>query len=279
MVTAARLVGYGLALLLAFGAAWGVGVATTAPTPPAQPVAATTPAPAPAPPGSGGLAAPPDGYTLVVQTTTFVPGRPGPLTFTVLGPDGTPVTAGPPRLAVVRRDSAGFQEPVATPGPGGLWRATLVLPAPGVYRMVAEVTPTIVLGTDLFAPGDFTPVAFAPTRVSQRDGYQVRLDGDLVAGRPSQVFVTVSRDGAAVTDLEPYGDGFGDLVLLRRGDLAYTRAGTGTGAVPPPGARSGPGIAFTVQVPTAGEYRVYLAFRHAGAGHVAEFTLATREGS
>ena len=50
------------------------------------------------------------------------------------------------------------------------------------------------------------------------DGYQVRLDGDLAIGAPAQVFVTVSRGGAPVTDLEPLEDAFGRLDGVRAGD-------------------------------------------------------------
>ena len=56
----------------------------------------------------------------------------------------------------------------------------------------------------------------APSRVAEVDGYQVRLDGDLAVGAPAQVFVTVSRDGAPVTDLEPLDDAFGRLVAHAR---------------------------------------------------------------
>jgi hypothetical protein len=151
-----------------------------------------------------------------------------------------------------------------------------------VWRLFADVAPRggpeLVLGVDLFARGDFTPVTFTPSRVAQADGYQVRLDGDLVAGRVSQVFATVSRDGRAVTDLEPLGNGFGDLTVLRRSDLADVSTGAGEAPAPAPADRSGPGIAFTTNVPTPGGYRAFIAFRHAGAVHIAEFTLATREG-
>ena len=224
------------------------------------------------------------GYTLVPRSPTFVPGQPGELAFTVTGTDGRPAVLDPGmRVAVVRLDSAGFQRPQPVLGPDGVWRAPLVLPAGGVWRLLADVVPRggpeLVLGADLFAQGEFAPVTFTPSRVAQVDGYQVRLDGDLVAGRASQVFATVSRDGRAVTDLEPLQGAFGDLTVLRRSDLADAPASRGDGPEPAPTDRSGPGIAFTTTVPTPGGYRAFLAFRHAGAVHVAEFTLATREGS
>jgi hypothetical protein len=110
------------------------------------------------------------------------------------------------------------------------------------------------------------------------DGYQVRLDGELVAGSPSQVFATITRNGAPVTDLEPYLGAFGHLVTLRRSDLAYLHVHP-DGATPAPTDRAGPAIAFVADVPTPGEYRLYLDFQHAGAVHTAEFTVATRSES
>jgi hypothetical protein len=158
----------------------------------------------------------------------------------------------------------------------------LVLPAGGVYRAYADFVPTggphLVLGADLYAAGDFTPIPTAPSRVAQVDGYQVRLDGELVAGSPSQVFATITRDGVPVTDLEPYLGAFGHLVSLRRSDLAYLHVHPDA-ATPAPTDRSGPAIAFVADVPSPGEYRLYLDFQHAGAVHTAEFTVATRGGS
>jgi hypothetical protein len=298
--TALRLVSCTAALALAFGAAWHVGVVagvpawavaapapdrSAEPSPPQPPPPTPTPRPEPAPLG---VAATADGYTLVVQNPAFTPGRAGELAFAVTGPDGRPVRALDMRseaamhVVVVRRDAAGFQHLLPGLGPDGLWRVPLVLPAAGIYRLYADFQPTggaaQVLGTDLFAPGEFVPVPFVPNRVWHIDGYQVRLDGDLLAGRPAQVFVTISRDGAAVGDLQPYLGAFGQLVALRRSDLGYVRLQPD--APPPaPTDRSGPGIAFTGQLPTPGSYRLFLEFRHGRGVHVAEFTVDTRDGA
>ena len=123
-------------------------------------------------------------------------------------------------------------------------------------------------------PAPTAPAIFesAPSRVAEVDGYQVRLDGDLAVGAPAQVFVTVSRGGTPVTDLEPLEDAFGRLDAMRPGDLVP--AHVHPDATPPaPTDRAGPGIAFTVEVPGGGAYRLVLDFRHAGAVHTAVFTL------
>ena len=87
-----------------------------------------------------GLSAAAAGYRLAVVDPTFVPGTRGELRFTVIGPDGLPVTAFTPtprdpqplHAVVVRRDAAGFQRLDPTMDPDGTWRAPLRLPAPGV---------------------------------------------------------------------------------------------------------------------------------------------------
>jgi hypothetical protein len=294
MRTVVRLAGFVGGLALVFAAAWFVG-ARTGPPPVA---AATTVAASPHvdghadghadghsdTTGSDGLAATAAGYTLVPQATTFTPGVPGEFAFAITGSDARPVTAFDVEherqlhLIVVRRDTAGFQHLHPTLGPDGLWRVPLVLPAGGVYRAYADFAPTggpdLVLGTDLFAPGEFVPVGHPPARVAQVDGYQVRLDGELVAGAPSQVFATVSRVGAPVTDLEPHLGAFGHLVALRSSDLAHLHAHPDT-ATPAPADRAGPALAFTAEVPSSGEYRLFLDFRHGGSVHTAEFTVTT----
>ena len=124
--------------------------------------------------------------------------------------------------------------------------------------MTPAAGPTLVLGADLFAAGPFAPFTFPPSRTADVGGFRLRLDGDLVPGVPSQVFATVSRDGAGVTDLQPYLGGFGKLVALREGDLAYTATVAGNGAAPAPTDRAGPAVAFTANVPSAGTYRLFL---------------------
>jgi hypothetical protein len=295
MRTAVRLVGFAAGLAAVFALAWAAGTVTGPPR-----AAGATPADAMAAhdaadqhahddaadgTGTTGLAATAAGYTLVPQTTTFAPGIAAEFGFTITGSDGRPVTAYDVEherrlhLIVIRRDTAGFQHLHPVLGPDGTWRVPLVLPAGGIYRAYADFVPTngphLVLGTDLYAPGDFVPVPLGPSRVAQVDGYQVRLDGDLVPGGDSQVFATITRDGAPVTDLEPYLGAFGHLVALRRDDLTYLHVHP-DGAVPAPTDRAGPAIAFTTEVPAAGDYRLFLDFQHAGAVHTAEFTVATR---
>lgn len=310
MGVAARLTAYALALLLVFGVAWFVGGLVRPSLDPEHgpPTSgdgndrgdrgAHHDRGAPVGLGAGsdaadvgnltaatdGLASAAAGYRLALADPVFVPGTPAELRFVVFGPDGRAVTAfattsrdpRPLHAIVVRRDAAGFQRLDPTMDPDGTWRTPLRLPAPGVWRVFVDTTPsggpTLVLGVDLFAAGPFDPFTFPPSRTAEIGGFQLRLDGDLVPGVPSQVFATVSREGAAVTDLQPYLGAFGRLVALREGDLAYAAAA----ASPAVGDRAGPAVAFTATVPSAGTYRLFLQFRVADVMHTAEFTVPTR---
>jgi hypothetical protein len=106
------------------------------------------------------------------------------------------------------------------------------------------------------------------------DGYEVRLDGELTPGKASTVTATVTRNGAAVGDLQPYLGAYGHLVALRAADLGYLHVHPlgepGDGTTTP-----GPEIRFAVEVPTSGRYRLFLDFQHAGTVRTAEFTLDT----
>ena len=297
MNTALKIGGYTLGLLAVFGAAVGIGAAvtpasTSAATSAANPEAhgdmpATSSAGAAALPG--GLMVSQDGYTLRLADRTAQAGAQTPLRFQILGPDGAPVTAYRTEhdkelhLIVVRRDLADFQHVHPVRDPEGTWAVPVDLAAPGEYRVFADFTPTghdggLVLGADLAVPGTYEPARLPePAAVAEAgDGYQVTLAGDLVPGRSSELTLTVSKDGAPVTDLQPYLAAYGHLVALRAGDLAYLHvhpAGEpGDGVT-----LAGPGITFYATAPSAGDYRLYLDFQHAGVVRTAEFTVQAGE--
>ena len=98
------------------------------------------------------------------------------------------------------------------------------------------------------------------------------LQGALVPRESSELTLTVTKDGAPVTDLDPYLGAYGHLVALRAGDLAYLHvhpAGEpGDGSTAP-----GPAITFYADVPTTGDYRLYLDFQHQGLVRTAGFTV------
>jgi len=300
MNTALKFGGYTLGLLAVFGAAMGIGAAvtptaisaaTSSPTPEGHTdMSAMTTAPA-ANSASlpGGLMVSQDGYTLRLADRSVRAGSQVPLRFQILGPDGAPVTGYQTEhdkdlhLIAVRRDLSHFQHVHPVLDPEGTWSVPLDLAASGEYRVFADFTPAdhdggLVLGADLAVPGIYEPAPLPePATIAQLvDGYQVTLAGDLVAGQASELTLTVSKDGVPITDLQPYLAAYGHLVALRAGDLAYLHvhpAGEpGDGVTPP-----GPGITFYATAPSAGDYRLFLNFQHAGVVRTAEFTLHAGE--
>ncbi|MDG4764550.1 hypothetical protein O7632_10595 [Solwaraspora sp. WMMD406] len=253
-----------------------------------HPTAQDRPVPA-VPDGSdtlGGLRVVQAGYQLVpLATDPLAPGTPGELAFRILGPDGQPVTAYTPtherdlHLIVVRRDLTGFQHLHPRRDADGTWRQRLALPDAGQYRLFTEFQPvgtdhSITLGVDLPVAGDYQPVPVPePVRQVDVDGYQVSVTGTLRPGAGTMLTAMVTRDGAPVTDLQPYLGAYGHLVALRAGDLAYLHIHPEPLPDDPDTAEQDGRLGFHVEVPSAGTYRLFLEFQHAGQVHAAAFTM------
>jgi hypothetical protein len=235
----------------------------------------------------GGLMVSQDGYTLRLLTGATEPGRDVPIHFAIEGPDGQQITdydvehGKRLHLIAVRRDLTGFQHVHPTLRKDGGWVTRLDLTA-GEWRLFTDFNPTggvgLTLGADLTVPGRYRAEGPpGPVRTDRVDGYEVRLSGDLTPGSDSTLTLTVSRNGRPVTDLQPYLGAYGHLVALREGDLAYLHVhpdgASGDGSTEP-----GPDVVFEAAVPSVGEYRLFLDFRHAGTVHTAEFAVATGAG-
>jgi hypothetical protein len=298
MNTPARLAGFTLGLVALFGGAVGVGSAV-GPVAEESPAAGHDMAAGPGAPaehgkdaGYGepdaqsvtGLAVSDDGYTLALAARTLPVGSAAPVGFRVLGPDGRAVTDYEVshdedlHLIAVRRDLTGFQHVHPVLGDDGVWSVPLDL-SPGSWRLFADFTPAAdgesrTLGADLAVAGGYAPAPLPqPARTTEVDGYAVTLEGDLVPGEESRLTLSVSRNGAPVTDLQPYLAAYGHLVALRDGDLAYLHvhpAGEpGDGVT-----RPGPDVVFATTAPSAGTYRLFLDFRHGDVVRTAAFTVA-----
>jgi hypothetical protein len=302
MNTTAKLSAYGAALALIVTGAYAVGTAVGPLSAATADSGHSTAMPGDAPAGAGagghgdshggtvaetadlpaGLASSRGGYTLTPIDPMLTVGATGAFSFRITGPDGAPVTAFDVEhdkrmhLIVVRRDTAGFQHVHPEMAPDGTWSVPLEVPAAGSYRAFADFAPTgaepTTLGVDLSAPGVYEPITHPQSRTAQVDGYTVELSGDLMPGRPSPITLSVGRDGAPVTNLQPYLGAYGHLVALREGDLAYLHVhpegSPGDGVTAP-----GPQVSFVAEVPSAGTYRLFLDFRHDGVVRTAEFTL------
>ncbi|GAA3248444.1 hypothetical protein [Nonomuraea helvata] len=235
----------------------------------------------------GGLQVSQNGYTLN-PLTTIKAGEPTDFRFTVTGPDGRPVTDYQVQhdkklhFIVVSRDLATFQHVHPEMAGDGVWSVKLTLADPGAYRAFADFAPAggsgLTLGADLLVAGDYKPQPLPQAvRTVEVDGYTVALAGDLVPGRASKLTLRVSKDGKPVTDLQPYLGAYGHLVALRAGDLAYLHVhpdgepGDGKTA-------AGPQITFYAEVPSGGEYRLFLDFQHDGKVRTADFTVRAGTG-
>ncbi|MGQ0465245.1 MAG: hypothetical protein ACT4QG_07970 [Sporichthyaceae bacterium] len=284
----AKLGVFGAALAVAFAAAFGLGVvgnrtpAITAPV-----------APDPAPAAAAllpGLASADRGYALRLADVTPSAGEAIEVSFVVAGPDGNPVreyTATQEKemhLILVRRDFSGFQHLHPERSAEGTWTVPANLAAAGVYRAFADFAPAalggqvLTLGADLAVPGDFQPVDMpAPSTTWSNEGYEVSLAGTPRAGAETEMTFTVRRSGVPVADLEPHLAAFGHLVALRAGDLAYLHTHPAIDSAA--GTVGGPDVRFATTFPTAGRYRLFLNFAHAGAVRTAEFTVDVPAGA
>lgn len=235
----------------------------------------------------GGLMVSSAGYTFDLAGAAVKAGGAVPISFQITGPDGEPVTAYDVEhdkqlhLIAVRRDMTGFQHLHPLMSEDGTWSTDVKLTG-GDWRLFADFKPTgadaLTLGADLAVAGRYLPVsAMVDSRTSTVDGYQVTITGTLEAGTDSRLTVTVSKDGKPVTDLEPYLGAYGHLVALREGDLAYLHVhpdgipGDGT-------TKPGPDVVFFADVPSTGDYRLFLNFQHSGVVRTASFALSAEAG-
>ena len=282
----ARLAAFAATAAIAFGAAFAAGAVAdpiaSSSTPGHEPADRMAPAPPAVAADVPGLGMSDLGYTLHVADTTLPQGDEVLVSFRVDGPDGAVVQQyratheKQMHLILVRRDLSSFQHLHPERDSGGTWTTTADLSAAGTYRLIADFAPaelpgqTLALGADVSVPGSFEAVELpAPTTLWAGDGYEVALAATPRAAEEADLEFTVRRDGAPVTDLEPYLAAAGHLVALRHGDLAYLH--THPDAQAPQA--NGPAIRFTTTFPTPGSYRLFLNFAHAGEVRTAAFTI------
>ena len=242
----------------------------------------------------GGLLVSDQGYTL--RLLSVGSDNADTLAFRIIGPGGATVTTFDTKhdrrlhLIVVRRDLSGFRHLHPEMSSDGTWRTASPfgqvdqnggidqISRSGSYRVLADFAvtngPALTLGSDVHLTGDFAPVPLPqPSNTATVHGYTVTMTGTLKPGKASTLGFTVQKDGAPVTDLQPYLAAYGHLVALREGDLAYLHVHPG-GDTPVGATPGGPRIEFTATTPTPGTYRLFLEFQHDGAVHTVEFTVA-----
>lgn len=235
--------------------------------------------------GGNGLASAKDGYRLGSPNATLAAGERTAYRFTVTGPDAKPVTAFAldqtkrMHFYAIRTDLTGFQHLHPTMAADGTWTADLSALAPGSWRMFASFTPdggagkgtAFVLSRAVTVPGTEkrTPVPAAAAR-ARVDGYTVTVQGEPMAGMSHPLTVTVTKDGRPITTLQPYLDTYAHLTAFHEGDTAFAHLHPTTRV---DGDHGGPKLAFDAELPTAGNWRLFLQFRAGGELHTAALTL------
>jgi hypothetical protein len=232
----------------------------------------------------GGLMSTEKGYTLELAQTRVDAGKNVPLRFRITDSAGVAVKRyienheKQLHLIVVRRDMIGFQHVHPVLNDDGTWSVPVDLSQAGDYRVFADFVPAggeaLTLGADLHVAGPYDP---RPLPVAQTstvvDGYSVTLSGAPKASDASMLSLSVSRNGKPVTDLQPYLGAYGHLVALRTSDLAYLHVHPmgepGDGKTP-----AGSEIGFHTTVPSSGDYRLFLDFKHDDVVRTAEFTVS-----
>lgn len=276
-----KIAGFALGLVMVFAAAVGIGMAIGPERIQQVPAADGHGAHAEAAPKAelpGGLMASQDGYTLRLEDSRLNTGRQVPLRLQIVDAAGVPVTRyvdsheKPLHLIVVRRDLTGYQHLHPVLDGAGTWSVPVDLAGGGDYRVFADFTPQggppLTLGTDLAVAGMYAPRPVpAQAATATVDDYVVELKGHITAGEPTMLTLNVSRGGKPVTDLQPYLGAYGHLVALRTADLAYLH-------VHPMSTEPGPQIEFHTSFPSAGDYRLFLEFKHRDVVRAAEFTVA-----
>ncbi|MFI5661126.1 hypothetical protein [Streptomyces sp. NPDC051684] len=227
----------------------------------------------------GGLQVSERGHTLDLEKDRLA-GRTGEIRFTVRKDStGKPLTSYKKEhgkelhLIVASQDLTAYRHLHPVRATDGTWSTPVSLPKAGDYRVFADFTPRgekegLTLGANLGVAGAYAPAPLPEhaTTAKVTDGYEVKVDGELKAGRASELTLSVAKDGKPVTDLEPYLGAYGHLVALRSGDLAYLH-------VHPHEGRPGPEVSFTATAPSAGTYRLFLDFKHDGEVRTAAFTV------
>ncbi len=268
--TSTRLAAYAavLAALLGGGIVAGATVG-----PDVTPAAAE----APMPMGQGVVAAE-DGYRLLPATSQLA-SEGGPFVFTIADQHGVPVRRFTPlherdlHLIVTNRELTDYHHVHPVLGTDGRWTIDLPpLPA-GSYRVIADFQvadgPRLALGTDLTVRGTYEPAAAPePSPSATIDGFDVTLT--TVPGRGGEVTATLLvRQNGDAAPLEPYLGANGHLVALRTGDLAYAHVHPVEDDT-----KTAPGVVvFDATLPSAGRYRLFFDFKHAGVVHTAAFTF------
>ncbi|MFF2507711.1 hypothetical protein ACFVTY_30695 [Streptomyces sp. NPDC058067] len=232
-----------------------------------------------------GLSDTSDGYRLTSEKASLPSGKQAAYRFAVTGPDSKPVTAFAldqtkrMHFYAIRSDLTGFQHIHPTMATDGTWNADLAALAPGSWRVFASFAPDagpgqgkdFVLSRTVTVPGNAAKSPLpAPATAARVDGYTVTVKGEPMAGMAHPLTVSIAKDGKPVKDLQPYLDTYAHLTAFHEGDAAFAHLHPTTKVT---GDHGGPDLAFHAELPTSGNWRLFLQFKTAGTLHTAALTL------
>lgn len=264
--------------------------------------------------GGGGSGAPTVtvGAALTYKLSGFTPtkpvtaGQPVHVSFTILQPDGKPLTqykhgAGPHNgvhLIIVRRDLATIIHHHPPVGPNGLITDTVTFARPGPYRVVIDVypkttgpVPNFQEFTTITVKGAYHPQPLPPFAATDTvDGYHFTLHGtpSLRAVSPAFLSFTVTSPAGKPATFQTWFGALAHAIFFRRDSLDYFHTHVCASGVPGctsilPGGASVRGSSATpgklkvgVLVPVPGTWRLFLQVRVDGHVMTAPYTLKVR---
>jgi hypothetical protein len=235
---------------------------------------------------------------------SVAPGRPTTISFSVRLPTGKPLTryrTGPGphtgvHLIIVRDDLAYIIHQHPPVGPDGELRETVKFPAPGPYRVLVDVYPSIPGGQPNFqlfhsvtVRGAYHPrplPAFTPHQVV--DGYHVDMQGHprIHAIQAQFVHVNVTDSHGRRVKFMPWFGALAHAIFFHQGSLDYfhthicARGAPNCGSLPgvaasrATGTSTAPGkLTIGVLLPISGTWRLFLQMKLGGKVVTAPYTL------
>ena len=196
--------------------------------------------------------------SLELEPSSLRAGQKGELGFHINGPDGEPVTkfevehTKQVHLILVSKDLKHFTHVHPKVSGQGTWRVAVGPPAPGDYRVIADVKHegrAMALTADLTVEGD-------PVASGQPAADATFTEQELIASQP----VTLEFEAGGET--EPYLGAAGHLVVMSEGDLEYLHAHPQEDE-----------LAFNTSFPKAGKYVMFLEYKRGGDVKLSRFPV------
>ena len=218
---------------------------------------------------------------------SFKPGE-VTFTFTLYGLDGHEF--GPDDLKIahekkmhfilVRDDMTGFQH-VHPEYVNGKWTVKTTIAEAGQYQLYIDVEPveekpvvlrvSVVIGTPTVTKNFPTPQT---DRSAEDQGYRATLTATAIkTNEPTKLTFTITKNGQAVTQIDPYLGAYGHVVLLRHNDpddffhvhpLSETKPMNGI-------------VEFQTEFPVKGRYTLYAQFNTGGSVKIFPITIDVSE--